>query len=108
MECEEYKNITEELYMNLVQQFQNLLDPSTALGAFLISLIASIVCSFLLGRKYQKEIDKQNRITAERAGAIVQDVHKKMNLDTSDEKVKKINSIEVGTVDGTIKQDVDE
>lgn len=31
-----------------------------------------------------------------------------MNLDTSDEKVKKINSIEVGTVDGTIKQDVDE
>ena len=67
MECEEYKNITEELY-----------------------------------------IDKQNRITAERAGAIVQDVHKKMNLDTSDEKVKKINSIEVGTVDGTIKQDVDE
>lgn len=108
MECEEYKNITEELYMNLVQQFQNLLDPSTALGAFLISLIASIVCSFLLGKKYQKEIDKQNRITAERAGAIVQDVHKKMNLDTSDEKVKKINSIEVGTVDGTIKQDVDE
>lgn len=94
--------------MNLVQQFQNLLDPSTVLGAFLISLIASIVCSFLLGKKYQKEIDKQNRITAERAGAIVQDVHKKMNSDTSDEKVKKINSIEVGTVDGTIKQDVDE
>ena len=25
--------------MNLVQQFQNLLDPSTALGAFLISLL---------------------------------------------------------------------
>ena len=32
--------------MNLVQQFQNLLDPSTTLGAFLISLIAGIVLMF--------------------------------------------------------------
>lgn len=52
--------------MNLVQQFQNLLDPSTALGAFLISLLAGVVCSFLLGRKYQKEIDKKNIIEAKK------------------------------------------
>ena len=52
--------------MNLVQQFQNLFDPSTALGAFLISLLAGVVCSFLLGRKYQKEIDKKNIIEAKK------------------------------------------
>ena len=45
--------------MNLVQQFQNLFDPSTALGAFLISLLAGVVCSFLLGRKYQKELTRK-------------------------------------------------
>ena len=46
-----------------------------------------------IDRKYQKEIDKQNRITAERAGAIVQDVHKKMNLDTAGEKIDDIESV---------------
>ena len=62
--------------MNLVQQFQNLFDPSTALGAFLISLLAGVVCSFLFGRKYQKEIDKKNSIEAEKVGSIIQDVRK--------------------------------
>ena len=42
--------------MILVEQFQNLLDPSTALGAFLISLLAGIVPSFLLGMKFQKKL----------------------------------------------------
>ena len=82
--------------MNLVQQFQNLFDPSTALGAFLISLLAGVVCSFLLGRKYQK------------ANSIIQDVRKTGKSDLADEKVKKSNSIKVGTVTGTIKQDVEE
>lgn len=100
--------MTEESYMNLVQQFQNLLDPSTALGAFLISLIAGIVCSFLLGMKFQKEIDKKNSIEAEKAGSIIQDVRKTGKSDLADEKVKKSNSIKVGTVTGTIKQDVEE
>lgn len=100
--------MTEESYMNLVQQFQNLLDPSTALGAFLISLIAGIVCSFLLGMKFQKEIDKKNSIEAEKVGSILQDIHKKSASDSESEKVKKSNSIKVGTVTGTIKQDVKE
>ena len=82
--------------MNLVQQFQNLLDPSTALGAFLI------------GRKYQKEIDKKNIIEAKKANSIIQDVRKTGKSDLADEKVKKSNSIKVGTVTGTIKQDVEE
>lgn len=94
--------------MNLVQQFQNLIDPSTALGAFLISLLAGVVCSFLFGRKYQKEIDKKNSIEAEKVGSIIQDVRKTGKSDLADEKVKKSNSIKVGTVTGTIKQDVEE
>lgn len=100
--------MTEESHKNLVQQFQNLFDPSTALGAFLISLLAGVVCSFLLGRKYQKEIDKKNIIEAKKANSIIQDVRKTGKSDLADEKVKKSNSIKVGTVTGTIKQDVEE
>lgn len=94
--------------MNLMQQFQNLLNPSTTLGAFLISLIAGIICSFLLGKKCQRDIDKKNSIEAENANSVIQDVHKKNDLDSDDEKVKKVNNIKIGMVTGTIKQDVDE
>ena len=100
--------MTEESHKNLVQQFQNLFDPSTALGTFLISLLAGVVCSFLLGRKYQKEIDKKNIIEAKKANSIIQDVRKTGKSDLADEKVKKSNSIKVGTITGTIKQDVEE
>lgn len=100
--------MTEESHMNLAQQFQNLIDPSTAFGAFFISLLAGVVCSFLLGRKYQKEIDKKNIIEAKKANSIIQDVRKTGKSDLADEKVNKSNSIKVGTVTGTIKQDVEE
>ncbi|MEO2616016.1 MULTISPECIES: hypothetical protein [Clostridia] len=94
--------------MDIVQQFQNLFDPSTALGAFLISFIAGIVSSFFVGRKFQKEIDKKNYVEVHKVGEIIQDVHKQKNLDSKDEKVKKNNMIKAGTVTGTIKQDVEE
>lgn len=94
--------------MDIIQQFQNLFDPSTALGAFLISFIAGIVSSFFVGRKFQKEIDKKNYVEVQKAGEIIQDVHKQRNLDSKDEKVKKNNTIKAGTVTGTIKQDVEE
>ena len=94
--------------MDIVQQFQNLFDPSTALGAFLISFIAGIVSSFFVGRKFQKEIDKKNYVEVQKVGEIIQDVHKQKNLDSKDEKVKKNNMIKAGTVTGTIKQDVEE
>ena len=94
--------------MDIVQQFQNLFDPSTALGAFLISFIAGIVSSFFVGRKYQKEIVKKNYVDVHTAGEIIQDVHKQKNLGSKDEKVKKNNKIKAGTVTGTIKQDVEE
>ena len=94
--------------MDIVQQFQNLFDPSTALGAFLIGFIAGIVSSFFVGRKFQKEIDKKNYVEVHKVGEIIQDVHKQKNLDSKDEKVKKNNMIKAGTVTGTIKQDVEE
>ena len=94
--------------MDIVQQFQNLFDPSNALGAFLISFIAGIVSSFFVGRKFQKEIDKKNYVEVHKVGEIIQDVHKQKNLDSKDEKVKKNNMIKAGTVTGTIKQDVEE
>lgn len=59
--------------MDIVQQFQNLFDPSTALGAFLISFIAGIVSSFFVGRKFQKEIDKKNYVEVHKVGEIIQD-----------------------------------
>ena len=94
--------------MDIVQQFQNLFDPSTALGAFLISFIAGIVSSFFVGRKFQKEIDKKNYVEVHKVGEIIQDVHKQKNLDRKYEKVNKNNMIKAGTVTGTIKQDVEE
>lgn len=94
--------------MNLVQQFQNLVDPSTTLGAFLISLIASIVVSFLFGMKFQRKIDKKNNIEVEKVDSIHQDIHKKSASDSESEKVRKSNSIKAGIVTGTIKQDVEE
>lgn len=47
------------MFENLSQQFNVLFDPSTALGAFLISLAASIVASFLLGFFSSKIVFKQ-------------------------------------------------
>lgn len=42
--------------MEIIEQFKILIDPSGALGAFLISLSASIIVSFFFGRAtvYQK------------------------------------------------------
>ena len=101
----------EGLFVNLVEQFQNLFDPSTALGAFLISLASGIVVSFLggffSGRSYQrKSTRKQHRST--KAGEILQDIRKESTPNVGDEKIKKTNSIKAGTVTGAIKQDVEE
>lgn len=37
--------------MNIVEQFNSIIDPSTTLGAFLISPIASVVVGFFTGMK---------------------------------------------------------
>ncbi|MGN0395204.1 MAG: hypothetical protein ACI4EF_07565 [Coprococcus sp.] len=94
--------------MNLLQQFKNLFDPSTALGAFLISFVAGIVSSFFVGRKYQIHREKKNSIDVHSAGEIIQDVHKKNNPDLKDVKTVKKNMIKAGTVTGSIKQDIEE
>ena len=49
-----------------------------------------------------------NIIEVKKANSIIQDVRKTGKSDLADEKVKKSNSIKVGTVTGTIKQDVEE
>lgn len=36
----------------LMNQFKLLIDPSTALGAFIISLAASLIVGFIAGNKY--------------------------------------------------------
>lgn len=98
--------------MNLIQQFKNLFDPSTALGAFLISFFAgvlgSLVVGFFSGRKYQESIQKENNVDVIEAGDIIQDVHKINSKNMSGSKIVKKNTIRSGTVSGTIKQDVDE
>ena len=53
-------------------------------------------------------IESEKRRKAEKVGSILQDIHKKSASDSESEKVKKSNSIKVGTVTGTIKQDVEE
>ena len=46
----------------LIEQFKNLFDPSTALGAFLISFVAGIAASFFGGYKLGKYVKKNNCI----------------------------------------------
>jgi hypothetical protein len=94
--------------MELLRQFKNLLDPSNALGAFLISFFAGIASSFFAGRKYQMQIEKKNRIDVSSVGEIMQDVHKRGISDSKEIKNVKENSIKAGSVTGSIKQDVEE
>ncbi len=44
----------------MLSQFQSLLDPSTTLGAFLISMVASIAVSFFFGFLTGKTYKKKN------------------------------------------------
>ena len=52
--------------MSIFEQFHSIVNPSTTLGAFLISIAASIVASgligFFTGRQYRKMIEKKNSI----------------------------------------------
>ncbi len=61
--------------MDLVKQFQMLLDPGTTLGAFLISVAASIVVGFFSGKSYQKKVISRNSmIVGNNSGTINQNV----------------------------------
>jgi hypothetical protein len=46
---------------NLFQQFGNLIDPSTTLGAFVISIFASFIGGFFTGKKV-KNIQKSHEV----------------------------------------------
>jgi len=45
----------------MVEQFKALFDPGTALGAFLISLLASAILSFFAGKKYGQNINLKQK-----------------------------------------------
>lgn len=82
--------------------FMALLDPSTSLGAFIISLAAGIlgglIVGFITGSKYQK-----NRINRIKTDSIEGDVYQGNRMDAADGKAK--NTISAKIVNGTIVQD---
>lgn len=92
----------------LIEQFKNLFDPSTALGAFLISFAAGIAGSFFGGYKLGKYVKKNNCIDISDSveGDITQDVHRESgdNKNTSSKEVKT-NNIHAKNVKGNITQD---
>lgn len=86
----------------LGNQFSNLLDPGTALGAFLISCLAGWTCSFIAGAKWKEHTMKKNKIK----GSIHQDMHIQKQGDSSViRKTAKKNEINVKKVDGDVWQD---
>ena len=91
----------------LGNQFSNLLDPGTALGAFLISCAASWTCTFIGGMKWKEHTIKKNKILSDEIkGSIYQDISTKVQGDSnSEQKTSKRNSIKVKNVDGDVWQD---
>lgn len=91
----------------LGNQFSNLLDPGTALGAFLISCLAGWTCSFIAGAKWKEHTIKKNKITSDEIkGSIHQDMHIQTQGDSSViRKTAKKNEINVKKVDGDVWQD---
>ena len=96
-----------EIFHWLGRQFSNLLDPGTALGAFLISCLASCTCSFIGGVKWKEHTVKKNKITGDEIkGSIQQDIHIQTQGDSSAvRKISKKNEINVKKVDGDVWQD---
>ena len=91
----------------LGNQFSNLFDPGTALGAFLISCLAGGTCSFIAGAKRKEYTMKKNKITSDEIkGSIQQDVHTQKQGDSSAvQKISKKNAINIKKVDGDVWQD---
>lgn len=47
--------------LSIVEQIKLLLDPSQALGAFLISVLASLFVGFFSGKEYQKKVSNTQK-----------------------------------------------
>lgn len=96
-----------EILQWLGSQFSNLLDPGTALGAFLISCLAGCTCSFIGGAKWKEHTMKKNKIISDEiTGSIHQDMHTETQGDSSIvRKISKKNEINVKKVDGNIWKD---
>ncbi|MCM1174642.1 MAG: hypothetical protein NC341_06270 [Blautia sp.] len=85
--------------MDFLARFLNMIDPSTVLGAFLISVCASLFVGFF-SRKKEKG-GKENRITVKEAKNIDQDVGEETK-----HYFHKKNTIRADKVTGNIRQDV--
>ena len=96
-----------EIFHWLGRQFSNLFDQGTAMGAFLISCLASCTCSFIGGVKWKEHTVKKNKITSDEIkGSIHQDIHIQTQGDSSAvRKISKKNEINVKKVDGDVWQD---
>lgn len=92
--------------MNIFQQFQMIMDPSTTLGAFTISVAASMFVGFLTGFKCKKIINKNNTIVADKTNNISQDITNSAEIKDIN-KIRKSNVIQVGNVEGDIFQDIE-
>ena len=86
--------------------FQALIDPSTTLGAFLISLVAGIfggaILGFITGKNYQKR--KTNKVKADTIESAVYQGNATTNTEQKKSEKTK-NTINAGTVKGPIVQD---
>lgn len=93
----------------IIQQFSNLIDPATTLGAFLISLLAGIVGSFFCGYKYCEYTHKDNTIDVEGniEGNVFQD-KKKTSDSASSKKTSKKNKLKAQNITGDVYQDIEE
>lgn len=92
----------------LYEQFSNLFDPNKALGAFLISLVPGLICTFIGGRRYERH--KSNKIQADRVqGNICQNVRNSAYKQKNEKQTNSTekNTIMVQKVKGDIWQDVE-
>jgi len=92
--------------MNIFQQFQMIMDPSTTLGAFIISVVAGLLVGFITGFKCKKIVNKENTIVADKTKNISQDITNSEEI-KGNNKIQKTNVIHVGDVEGDIFQDIE-
>ena len=97
-----------DIFHFLYEQFSNFFDPNKALEAFLISLVPGLICTFIGGRRYER--NKSKKIQADRVqGNICQNVRNGADKQKNEKQTNSTekNTIMVQKVKGDIWQDVE-